>query len=50
MKHYSKPQLELIKLNPADIIATSTIPLGSTPMTDPGDVGARGGWWDDEDW
>lgn len=46
-KTYIAPAVELVKLNPADIIATS---FGVNNQTGDGNQLSRDGFWDEEDW
>lgn len=49
-KKYTAPQLDVVTLDTRDIIATSNS-LGKGTGPGSGIVGAREGWWDDEeDW
>ena len=48
-KKYTAPQLDVVTLDTRDIIATSNLGIGTGPGS--GIVGAREGWWDEEeDW
>ena len=48
-KKYTIPALEIVHIDASDIIATSNLGIGTGPGS--GIVGAREGWWDDEeDW
>ena len=50
-KNYTAPQLDVVTLDTRDIIATSTLGIGTGPGT--GSVGARKGdflEWDGDEW
>jgi hypothetical protein len=49
-KTYKTPQVEVIRIQTAGMLAVSgELNPGSTPITNPGEVGARELYWYDED-
>ena len=48
-KTYKTPQIEVIRIQTAGMLAVSgALNPGSTPITNPGEVGARSYDWEDE--
>ncbi|MBR1791961.1 MAG: hypothetical protein IJ754_09470 [Bacteroidaceae bacterium] len=48
-KTYSNPKMRVIKLATQQMLAVSNVGTNSTPITDKNDIGARGGWFDEDE-
>ena len=48
-KTYNNPKMRVIKLATQQMLAFSTLGTNETPITNANDIGARGGWFDEDE-
>lgn len=48
-KIYSNPKINVIKIATQQMLALSNVETNSTPITSSSDIGARGGWFDENE-